>query len=1365
MKFFLKKILVTFFLFFASLTYSQEPVNFKKLDKIFQGNSKIEEDYLGYLWITSNEGIYKFNGYEYLFNSYDSIFTNFKKSNQKLLIKKDDKKNMWLSSLNGELIKIDTLNQIKKNNNDVAFSKRKIEITTIAPYNNEVWFGSEEGSLFKYSYNLEKIDSITSLPTSNKLAFKLTNIEFVDNNNFWVSTNTGKVYKYTIDKNKLEQLKLPTTLEASYLRIAIDGNKDLWISSDNGSVYKYNSKEKKYKEFLLSYKSNPVKSISNENFNMIISFFYDVNGFIWIGTDGDGLYKINVETGKLTLFKHQKNNRFSISNNSITSISQDRNGNLYFLDKTGLINILTKPNNNIKYYHGLKNNTPTSVLSIFKSSDKSIWLGTDGEGLNRILKNNENIHYSINEKGKRFFKARYIQSIEENPKGQIWLASYLNGLWVFKDGGFSKVSTPNESGKNNEEIRFLFKDSKNRIWSTSETSFNIFSEEKELLATFDYNSHGLKGMYSHGIVEDKNGDIFVVVNSGGLFKFNETKIFKDSYFKQILFNNKIQENLKKINIKSLTLGNDNSLWLVLYPGGLFNYNIETNTFASYENVENLKDLVIFSAIPDGENKLWLGTKKGIHKYNFKEDIIESFYQSDGLHGDSYNKRSVFKDSEGYIYFGGEHGVNAFLPEKLNKGISKAKLFINYLEILNKPANEIINNQLKNGLENLESLDLTANQSSFSFQFSAIENITNPNYYYAYKLEGFDKDWILSKKDRIATYTNIPSGNYTFKVKAGSKKGIWDIETKEINLIIRPYWWKSTLAYFIYAFLLLFVIYGIFLWFRLKKRLIEETLHNNQEKEIYAVKMNFFAKMSHEIQTPLTLILGPIADMLKRADSNGNTLLKQRLQIISNNANRLSRIATELMAIRNKELGRLRVYASENDLIAHLKKISLSFSEQARFKNIDFIQDYPNKKIFVWYDLDKIEHVLYNLLSNAFKFTPPEGTIKVFVEEHKKTIKISISDSGPGIPEKDLKDIFKLFYQSDLGKSRKGTGIGLALTKELINIHHGKIKVKSSSKEGTKFSISLSMDENVFTPEEKVNLDKNNLLSESSDNDFDLLNKDLIKKNIKEGDKKFTLLIVEDNVEMQIFLKDILTESYNLFIAENGKQGVELAEKKKPDLIISDIMMPIMDGVEMCSILKKKKSTSHIPIIFLTAKNSTSIKIEGLESGAIEFLRKPFNFYELTLKIHNILESQQQVISRYKLDVISTQEKNEIPSKDAQFLQSLVKELDKNIENPDFKLDELSRTLNMSYSVIYRKCIDITGKTLVEFVRSRRLKKGALLIVESGYNVSEAAYMVGYKDSRYFTKCFKENFGKTPKAFKTESKNTDLQAFLKKYKLH
>lgn len=363
-----------------------------------------------------------------------------------------------------------------------------------------------------------------------------------------------------------------------------------------------------------------------------------------------------------------------------------------------------------------------------------------------------------------------------------------------------------------------------------------------------------------------------------------------------------------------------------------------------------------------------------------------------------------------LFFGGEDGANSFDPKQMKRENSAAKLYINAIEVLNKPADLIIGDQLKSSIEEISHLELTSDQSSFSFQFSAIDNVLNSNFHYAYRLKGFDKDWITAKKERIATYTNIPYGHYTFEVKAGSKKSEWEIEPKTIDIHIKAPIWLSFYAYVVYAVVFILLILGFITWFNLKNKLAKEAWQNNQEKELYALKMNFFAKMSHEIQTPLTLILGPIGDMLERAGQTGNQLLNQRLTMIKNNAQRLSRIATELMTVRNKELGKLRILASYNNLTKHLKNIALSFSEQARFKNIDFILEFPDNDIHIWYDSEKIEHVVYNLLSNAFKFTPTEGSVvlKILHQPEEKSIEIKITDSGAGIPADELEDIFKLF---------------------------------------------------------------------------------------------------------------------------------------------------------------------------------------------------------------------------------------------------------------------------------------------------------------------------------------------------------------------
>jgi len=413
---------------------------------------------------------------------------------------------------------------------------------------------------------------------------------------------------------------------------------------------------------------------------------------------------------------------------------------------------------------------------------------------------------------------------------------------------------------------------------------------------------------------------------------------------------------------------------------------------------------------------------------------------------------------------------------------------------------------------------------------------------------------------------------------------------------------------------------------------------------------------------------------------------------------------------------------------------------------------------VWYDKDKVEHIFYNLLANAFKFTPKGGTISfdVKVLDSKNTLKISVTDSGPGISKNELEHIFKLFHQSDIGKKNGGTGIGLALTKELVKLHKGKINVESTLEQGTCFSIFLPTNENTFSNEEKI------IHKETT-----IIKKDLETESTEHSAKKIldkTILIVEDNYEMQQFLEEIFKDQYNILTADDGDEGLSLAKNHVPDLIISDIMMPNKDGLEMSNLLQKTKSTSHIPIILLTAKESPKGKLMGLMSGAIEYINKPFNSNELIFRVHNIISRSDKLLSKYKTDTISTPKNTTAVTHNDLFLQSIMDIIEVEYKNPNFKLEELSYLLNMSYSAIYRKFLSITGKKLVDFFKSVRLKKGAVLIAKYDYTISETTYNVGFNDPKYFTKCFKREFKMPPIEFKKQAQIHGVDSFLKKYNL-
>ncbi|SNZ00463.1 hypothetical protein SAMN06265377_2287 [Flagellimonas pacifica] len=1341
---------------------SQELQNFIHFEKGFHPSTTIENDSLGNVLISSTKGIYKYNGYDFDFKSYTTIFGYEFINKRRVYFKKDGRNNYWLATYNGELTMLGKNGRYTHFRDSLSKGETSFKINAIIPHGDLVWFGSEEGSLYKYDYSKSQISRVATLPNIQNHSQAINNLAVTDSNQIWISTKGGRVYGFKETIKQLQELKMPFDDKILHsLLLVADKKGKLWIASELYGLYQYEPSSQKLEPFHLS--EHQVKS--SGGIPAFYVLFCDKSGDIWAGTDGEGLFKIDKDNYKVSRFRHQDNNRFSISNNSVTGISEDNHGNLWIVYKKGSIDILPNYNSSVQYFTGSENNVPSPILCMLKATDGSLWIGTDGKGLNRVFPNGKGVQYGNKTSNSSIFKGRYIQRIVEASNNNIWIATYKNGLFVYNPrlNRFKRVKISGISEKSAADVRFLYKDTKNRIWATTTEGIHIFNENQKQLAFFNYRSYGVSGVISESIYETKKGSIWVGVNRGGLFKFEENEdSIQNSAFRKVEYYQKTHsEDTNNYDPAFMVNDDEDNLWIGTLSGSLMYLNTKDYSYKSFLNHDSFKDLTICAMFFDDYNKLWLSSRNGLHHYDVEKDSLSSYYSIDGLQSDRFTRKSSFKGKDGMLYFGGDDGVSAFYPHLMKKNELIPNLAISQIDILNKPAWDLVPDQIEKGVEYVESLNLKSNQSSFSFQFAAIGDVLKPEYHYAYRLRGFNEEWITPRGERVATYTNIPPGKYIFEVKAGTQKGIWNIPTKQISIFISPPWWSGNIAYSAYVLFTGLLILGIVFWVRLRNKLHREEFQFNKEKELYALKMNFFAKMSHEIQTPLTLITGPIDDMLHRATSNGNQLLRQRLSLIKNNAQRLSRISKGLMTVRDRELDKLRVYALRKNIVDDLRKIASSFSEQARFKDIDFVQDYPKEEVFLWYDAEKLEHIFYNLLSNAFKFTPRGGQIVLRLKEGKKRLKICVIDSGPGIPQEEREHIFEMFYQSEIGKNVKGLGIGLALTKELVDLHHGKIKV-SSSGEGTCFTVSLKTG-NIFSKEEKGTNMGVNSLNMPSLAEIDLLKElDIVYED--RIDKRATILIVEDNVDMQIFLRDLFYEKYYVQIADNGEEGLKLAKKKLPDLIVSDIMMPSMDGITMSKILIKSKATSHIPIVLLTAKDAAKTKLTGLQTGALAYIQKPFNPNELLVKVNNILDNKEKTINKHKTDVISDPQMEKFKSKDDLFMERLVNELNNKLESSEFKLEDLASSMRMSYSVIYRRCQEITGKTLIDFHKTLKLKHAALLFLENGYNVSEAGYMVGYKNSKYFTKCFKDEFGKPPMAIKNECKEIGIAQLIKKYNI-
>lgn len=1341
-KYLIKLILLLVFCNHHFILWADESTNFihlsAEVDRQQTNASTVIEDSLGYLWLNSDKGILRFDGYDYKVYSFSDVMGNKAQASSILNIAQDHNNRIWCVSKKGNISELLPSGNFIPHFSSIQNLKQHQSLESMAIGKSRLWIGSNFGTLTGQSLS----DTTHIQFDINSPNETITSISEGLDNTIWFSTGNGRIFKGNTLSMKIEEILVPFNQSSNTIILTTDLSGNLWIGTELNGLFLYNTTNLAFEQFH--------KKAQASHFiptNMIIRIFRDSKGLIWAGTDGGGVCQVNPATKKIKIYKHYKTNKFSLQSNTVIGFGETKNSDIWIFTNYGNINILPHESSTVGYYSGSISGTPTRVLSILNCKDGSLWLGTDGEGINVVNKQGIAIKQFIaNSKSSQGLNGNYIQAMVEDQNKNKWIGTYLNGLsyYNYKTNRFKSIQIKNNEGQIATDVRSLYIDKENRVWAGTNLGIFVFTNSDKQIAFFPNNYNGLRGSIAEVFIEDDNNQFWVGMYQGGICQFNENKTFEQSNFTTYHLS-KSNNQLESSIIHGAADLNGN-LYLINSYSKLIKFDVKTKLAEPIESFSN-EDLheCIAITLADRSN-IWLSKTGGISHLNLNTKQVYFYTWKNGTLKERFLSGCASMDQKGQLYFGGVGGVNFFDPNAMKTTKKEFQLKINQLDIVNRDANEIIPDQIKEGIEQVKKIELNHKQTSFSFQFSIINDHIDPNYFYTYKLNGFDKSWITTGESRTATYTNIPYGDYTFEVKAGTKRNIWDIEPRAIQVTVLSPLWQRWWAYSIYAiaFLIIsfFIIRYYMMWARLKKKLLLEEWQNEKNNELYAMKMNFFTKMSHEIQTPLTLIMAPIESMIERAE--GNLLLKQRLNVIHNNAKRLSRIALELMTVRNRELGKLQLRTSNNNISKHCETIALSFKEQARFKHIDFTFESDNDDIMLWYDKDKLEHVIYNLLANAFKFTPREGQIQFKIKSNYEHFFLKISDSGIGINEENLKHIFDMFYQSKEGKAVGGTGIGLALTKELITLHKGEINVVSSINKGAEFSIKLPLGSEHLNADEIIDKTDMTEMIQTEDSHKEDLYTPSINPNTK-----IKLLIVEDNYEMLLLLKDTFSAYYNVFTAENGKEAMSLLQELKPDLIISDVMMPIMDGISLCKELKNGKTTRHIPVILLTARNTTQSKLEGLKHGAIEYINKPFNVKELLLKVNNILDSKKQFIEQYRAEILTSSKEIEVESPDEKFIESVLLEIENNFEDPDFRLEELAEQLNMSYSNIYRRFQSLTGKTLVDFVRSFRLQKAVPLLINHNFTISEIAFRVGFNDPKYFSKCFKKEYEKTPKQFKQE----------------
>jgi signal transduction histidine kinase/CheY-like chemotaxis protein/AraC-like DNA-binding protein/streptogramin lyase len=919
----------------------------------------------------------------------------------------------------------------------------------------------------------------------------------------------------------------------------------------------------------------------------------------------------------------------------------------------------------------------------------------------------------------------------------IWCGTHGGGLNVFdrKQNKFKRfLYKENDVASLRSEITSLVEDDNGRIWVASNSGLQLFQRKGTELTPLSLStiSGPSNGITATTFYKDVQGNVWIGAIPG-LYKVS---------------GNSIQEISKDIYINSLQQDKQRNMWIALNYGGVAQYNNSTNQITYYTGIDGLSNRNVVGMLLDDSDNLWLSTDNGLIKFNPSKKAIQTYTVSDGLAGNEFNYNSYLKDSKGEFFFGGYNGISSFIPERIETNSYIAPVVFTGLRLFNNAV--AINGEDKLLTENIngtERINFKYNQNVFSIEFALLNYIKSSKNKYAYKLEGFDKGW-NEVNSTSATYTNLPSGTYTFSVKGANNDGVWS-KPSSIQIKVLPPFWLTWWAYCIYVLAFVAIMFLIIRFFFLRELL-------KKEDELHHVKLNFFTNVSHEIRTHLTLIMAPVEKLLDKKEEDG--FVHQQLTQVKSNANRLLKLVSELMDFRKAETNHLNLHIERHNLIPFLQDIYSSFQETSLAKRIQVSFIHDAEDVPVYFDKEQLEKVFFNLLANAFKFTPEGGRISLMVEQKDNKVNITVTDNGRGIAPEYLEKLFTNFFQvADHGLQNTGYGIGLALSKNIVELHKGTVSVESEStlngKEGrTVFTVALLQGNRHF--ETNVSTETITAIkpSEVESAAIDVPHLPITETTTE---KQFSILIAEDNPELRTLVKETFNDQYNVISCEDGLQGWNTAVDQIPDLIISDVMMPEMDGFTLCSKLKTDERTSHIPVILLTAKSSQNDQVSGLETGADIYITKPFSTKILELNVRNLLAAREKLRQKFSQQIIAAPETiplAEAPadtfvnSVDKEFLTRVIQLVDEHMDDPDFGVEKLARKVAMSPPILYKKIKAVSNMSVNEFVKSLRLKKAAQLLQKTDMTVYEVAYNVGYNDRKYFSREFKKQFGKTPSEY-------------------
>ncbi|TDH23506.1 hybrid sensor histidine kinase/response regulator [Segetibacter sp. 3557_3] len=1331
----------------------------------------ILKDRYGLIWFGTEDGLNKFDGTHFTIYRHKAGDTASLQSNEIIALHEDQKGNLWIGTSGGSLSRYnrtkDAFINYPSNGTEGTLGNNVI-LSLRSDHSGRLWIGHYAG------------------------------VNIMD-------PRTGKVTEVPVRAGSL-----PSTVIGTTSALCEDFRKQMWIGTDNG-VFCYNNQSQTLTQYrhapgdTSSLSDNFVHSITNDstgnlwigtneglsmfrpetqtfrnfseiNFpqekNHVVNSIVADGSNLWLGTAG-GVKVLNTATRTVASYTQDPNNIYSVSSKLIRVVYRDNLGIFWFGTIAGGV---SKYDQNLNLFNFIPNRAfaksnlgPSPVSSFAEYAADRIYVGMEDRGLQVFNPKTRSFqHVDLQSRRNSTTKQFSVLALAITNNRMLAVGTYQDGLFIVDpvSGNYQQLLQGTAVNDVNSNSIFCLKElSDGNLWAgTNGNGINVINKDNKVIRRLTPNPQHENDIrlpingYIRDIAEDSYRNIWIATHGGGIAVFNPAT-------KKFIIYSTTNSQLPNDKVQCLLVDSKGYIWAGTFGEGIGLYDKNTGRFNVLSEKDGLQNSTVYSIVEDNKGLIWVSTNKGISSIDPGTKKIVNYNEHNGVQNNSFFHAAGAKLKDGTIFFGGQEGMNYFHPEYLKKDHHVPVVLIRDLKVGNQSVVPSPDGPLTEHISVAKEINLDFKQN-FTLEFVGLDYSAPEQNQYAYKLEGFDKEWNYVGTATTATYTNIDPGTYTFHVRASNNDGVWNDVGTSIRIRVHPPFWRTIYAYIFYAL----VILGLLFFSRYKGiqkikrrfRLEQEGLKVEQERkealrthELDLLKIKFLTNLSHEFRTPISLILGPVETMLSRPE---NKHASGDLQLIRRNGRRLLNLVNQLLDFRKMEEHELQLHPSAGDLISFIKDICESFRDLAERKNIHFVFESELTELQTLFDHDKIERILFNLLSNAFKFTLKEGTIRLKVEELRKHadpntvwVCIKVNDTGIGIPEETKNKIFDVFFQNPTAASilNQGTGIGLSITKEFVKMQGGRIDVESQPNIGSTFSVELPFVRTTETPavlqevpDTPVVEDEEEVLTEQSITDV----------SAAAALNHVTVLLVEDDDDFRFYLKDNLRLEYRVIEAGNGKEGWQKALSQHPQLIVSDISMPEMNGIELCKKIKSDKRTSHIPVILLTALTAEEDQLQGLRTGANDYITKPFNFELLSTRIKNLLVLNESLKKTYTKQIKTSVPEIEIVSSDEKLMKSIVTYLEENLTNPQLSVEDLSRHVGMSRSSLYNKLLQLTGQTPVEYIRSLKLEKAAVLLERSDMNIAQIAYSVGFSSPNYFAKSFKSKYNMLPSEYVTEKRS-------------